>query len=383
MKKTIQKAMSSLTAKLAALLLAALGCAGSAWGATTQVATQTELAAAVANAAAGDIVQITAAGTYTLGGFSDKTLTIQAADGVTARFAISGEVNLSGCNMTFKNVVFDYANQNYIGITHVNTVTYDSCTLNGQVTLYGNEETFNGCTFSQTSSDWYNLWTYGADKVVFNGCTFNSAGKSVLVYSEDPAQFNDVSVIQCVFNASATVEGKAAIEIDTSLTAGATIAVDAATTVSETFGDGNVSASKVYNNKRGNAGANNDITVVIGDTTVLEPTYAAQIGATKYATFAAAVEAVPTDGTMTTITMLADEIISGNEGVTIVANKNVVLDLAGRTIELVVANANSAAYLIRNNGTLTVNDSATGGSLYVNAEGVSAQALPPSRKARP
>lgn len=41
-------------------------------------------------------------------------------------------------------------------------------------------ETFNGCTFKQTSPNAYNVWTYGAKEVDFNDCIFECAGKSVL-----------------------------------------------------------------------------------------------------------------------------------------------------------------------------------------------------------
>ena len=250
----------------------------------------------------GDTLTILADGTYTLPGITGKTVTIQAADGVEATFDVTSQTGMNDSKLTFKNIIFDYyPNKNYTGLAHVDTVTYDNCTWNGMVFLYGNVETFNNCTFNQNSSDAYNVWTYGADKVVFNECTFNSAGKSVLVYSEGSDQFNDVTVTKCTFNASAAVEGKAAIEIDTSLTAGATITVDDQTTVSDTFASGNVSGSKVYNNKKGSSGVNNDITVVIAGTTVLEPIFAAQIGTKKYETIAEAVAAASAGETVQVI----------------------------------------------------------------------------------
>ena len=86
MKTTIHKAMSSLTAKLAALLFA-FTCAGTAWGATTQVATQADLTSAVATAAAGDTVQITAAGTYTLGNIPQAITIEGAVSGVTLDYS--------------------------------------------------------------------------------------------------------------------------------------------------------------------------------------------------------------------------------------------------------------------------------------------------------
>ena len=82
----------------------------------------------------------------------------------------------------------------------------------------------------------------------------------------------------------------------------------------------------------------------------------AAIGTTGYATLADAIAAVPADGTETTITMLADETINANAGVTIPANKNVVLDLNGKTISQVAPEAKESA-LITNRGTLKVKDS--------------------------
>ena len=84
--------------------------------------------------------------------------------------------------------------------------------------------------------------------------------------------------------------------------------------------------------------------------------YVAQIGTTKYETLAAAVAAVPADGTATTITMIADEIINVNLGPNVAANQNIVLDLNGFTISQTAPDA-SVSYLIQNNGTLKIKDS--------------------------
>ena len=86
------------------------------------------------------------------------------------------------------------------------------------------------------------------------------------------------------------------------------------------------------------------------------PSPVAQIGDVKYETLAAAVAAVPADGTATTITMIGDEAIVGNVGVTIVAGKNITLDLNGHTISQTGPMA-GAGYLIKNQGTLTLKDS--------------------------
>lgn len=92
-----------------------------------------------------------------------------------------------------------------------------------------------------------------------------------------------------------------------------------------------------------------------------EATMVAQIGETKYETLAEAVVAVPADGTETTITMIADEMITTNTGVVIPATKNIVLDLAGHSI-LGIARQSDTSYVISNSGTLTINDSSVEGT---------------------
>lgn len=98
----------------------------------------------------------------------------------------------------------------------------------------------------------------------------------------------------------------------------------------------------------------------------------AKIDNTEYATLAAAIAAVPTDGNEVTIVMIGDETIIGNAGVTIAANQSVVLDLNGHTIKNAV-NKNEGSQVITNNGTLTIKDSTdinndgSGAGLILNA----------------
>ena len=275
------------------------------------------LAEAFAAAQNGNEVKILVAGTYALS-TSGKNITITGAvDGVV--FDNIGAKNMGGANVTFNNVTFDYyPNGNYTGLQHSGNLTYNNCTINGQVFLYGTSETFNNCTFNQNSADAYNVWTYGAAQVAFNECTFNSAGKSVLIYTESATTFNTVTVTDCDFIASAPVEGKAAIEMDSSLSAGINLTIDGETTVNN-FGSGNVSNNSLWNNKNGNeTEANNDITVVVNNVTVLEPwAPVAKIGETPYETLAKAISAATAGQT---ITICSDV----NENVTI--NKNLTID---------------------------------------------------------
>jgi hypothetical protein len=215
---------------------------------------------AVAAAQDGAEVTIHKAGTYNIP--SGKNLTITGAvDGV--QFGPIAEPNLGMKNYTFNNVTFNYANDShYKGLQYAGEMEYNNCTFNGQVFLYGQKETFNKCTFNQTTNN-YNVWTYSAKEVAFNECTFNSAGKSVLIYHESATVFNNVAVAKSTFKASQAVDGKAAIEMDASLTAGINLTIDDATTATG-FGAGNVSGNSLWNNKKGaNATVNVDGVTVL------------------------------------------------------------------------------------------------------------------------
>ena len=237
------------------------------------------LDAAINAAQNGDTITILKEGSYEgtlLGGLSNKKATIKAADKVNVKFDMPKTdyqvVALNDAEVTFEGIEFNYGTANFVGLAHTDRVVYNNCTINGQVFLYGASETFNGCTFNQTSSDAYNVWTYGAKKVNFNGCTFNCAGKSVLVYNEGTISGTDLTVTNTTFYASQSVEGKAAIEIDTSLMKGQTkITVDRATADNiDGFDVGSNSGSRLWNDKKNNAQSEN-ITVTVAGKVVLEP----------------------------------------------------------------------------------------------------------------
>ena len=215
------------------------------------------LDAAVNAAKNSDTVVILKAGDYSVP--TGKNLTITGTV-ENVKFDMSQAVNMNGASVTFNNVTFEYGTSNYIGLQHAGTMVYNDCSINGQVFLYGTSETFNNCTFYQSSADAYNVWTYGAQKVNFNGCEFNSAGKSVLVYNEG-ACATDLTVENSKFIASALVEGKAAIEIDTTLMPdGTDIVIDAATTATG-FDKGSVSGEELWNDKKDQT----DLTVTVND----------------------------------------------------------------------------------------------------------------------
>ena len=260
---------------------------------------------AFAAAQENDEVKILVAGTYAVP--TGKNITVTGAvDGVV--FDNIGAKNMGGANVTFNNVTFDYyPNVKYTGLQHSGNLVYNNCTINGQVFLYGQSETFNNCTFNQNSADDYNVWTYGAKEVAFNECTFNSVGKSVLIYAESASITNDVTVTDCDFIASAPADGKAAIEMDSSYTAGIKLTIDNATVTG--FGTGNVSGNSLWNNKKNNlVEANNDITVVVDGVTVLEPLpLVAELNGVKYTSLQGALDLAKSGET---ITLLAD--VTGN-----------------------------------------------------------------------
>lgn len=256
------------------------------------------LSAAFSAAGNGNTVEIMSAGTYELS-TSGKDITITGSvDGVV--FDNIGAKNMGGANVTFNNVTFDYyPNTTYTGLQHSGNLTYNNCIINGQVFLYGASETFNNCTFNQNSADAYNVWTYGAKDVAFNECTFNSVGKSVLVYNEG-AGATDLTVTDTEFIASASADGKAAIEIDTSLMPeGTDIVIDDKTTATG-FDAGSVSGNSLWNDKKDQT----DLTVTVGEEQVW-PIAVAQIGDQKFYSLQDAVNAAVENETVT-ITLLTD-----------------------------------------------------------------------------
>ena len=324
------------------------------------------LAEAFAAAQNGDEVVILVAGEYALS-TSGKDITITGAvDGV--EFTNIGAKNMGGANVTFNNVTFTYAsNSTYKGLQHSGNLVYNNCTFNGQVFLYGESETFNNCTFNTTDSNNYNVWTYGAKEVAFNGCTFNSAGKSVLIYAESASVYNKVTVTDSTFNASTAVDGKAAIEMDSSLTAGIELTI--ANSTATGFGNGNVSGNSLWNNKKGNnTDANNDITVKVGAETVLAPvTFVAKIGNIGYTSIAAAITAANAGETVTILAGDYTTNITVNKAITVIGET----DAEGNNLVNITGNVSVRSGATVKN--LNVHNEKTGGydcALDVNGSNI-------------
>ena len=109
-----------------------------------------------------------------------------------------------------------------------------------------------------------------------------------------------------------------------------------------------------------------DVTAKAGDARAAD---VATVGGTGYGTLADAFDAVPADGTETTVMLAAD--VSGQSEIVVPEGKSVVLDLAGHKIETAEDPARGGGahfYAFTNNGSLTIKDSVGAGS--IEARGV-------------
>ena len=218
-------------------------------------------------------VKLTTSGTYTLptNKMANKDVTIIGTkDTVIDMKNVETGQDTSNAKIALEGVTVEFANADYMGFQHTGKLTYKDCTITGKQFLYATEVEFINCTFVQDAVD-YNVWTYGAGSVLFKDCTFNCAGKSVLIYRENSSVGQTVEFQNCKFKASASVEGKAAIEIDSSLLKDDAIykvVIDQATVDNVTgFDNGSASNNSVWNNKSGSRA-----TVIVAGNTVLTAT---------------------------------------------------------------------------------------------------------------
>ena len=216
---------------------------------------QAELEDVIANN--NSVTIMTTAGTYTLPAIAgNKTVTILGDESTVIDMTTSGIISAQnvGLDLTIEGATVQFANDNYKGVTHSKKLTYKDCTITGKQFLYANEVEFINCKFVQDTAD-YNVWTYGAGKVLFKDCEFECKGKAVLIYNEGSINGQTVEFQNCKFKASAPADGKAAVEIDSSLLPdGGTykVIIDQSTADNVTgFAAGSVSGNTVWNNKKG------------------------------------------------------------------------------------------------------------------------------------
>lgn len=196
---------------------------------------------------------VLAEGTYTMPTTAADGVSIIGADASTSVLTLNSAVAWHDVNATFKNITVKYPNDNYIGIQHAESIKYTGCIIEGQPFSYANNAVFEKCTFNQTSSGSYNIWTYGSKNITFNDCVFNCAGKAVLIYNEGAISTGIATFNKCKFIASQSVTGKAAIEIDSRFTSYDVYINDC---THEGFANGSVSGNSLWNKKLGDKPVN-------------------------------------------------------------------------------------------------------------------------------
>ena len=223
------------------------------------VTTQEDFESAITTANA---TVVLAAGTYDMPSTVGDGVSIIGTDASTSVLTLNSAVAWHGVNATFKNITVKYPNADYIGIQHAESIKYIGCIIEGQPFSYANNAVFEKCTFNQTSSNAYNIWTYGSKEITFNNCVFNCAGKSVLIYNEGALPTGIVTLNKCKFIASQSVTGKAAIEIDSRFSSYEVYINDC---THEGFANGSVSGNSLWNKKDGDK----SVKVVVDGTQVL------------------------------------------------------------------------------------------------------------------
>ena len=207
--------------------------------------TQTELATAAQTPNA--VIKLKENTTYTLPASVAEGVTFSGDE--TTVISIPQAIGYNGKTIGFSGVTVKSPNDNYTGIQHAKAVTYTGCVIEGQPFSYAEKAVYNKCTFKQTSSDAYNIWTYGSKDITFNSCRFECAGKSVLIYNEGAVIVQNATFNNCEFIASAPVDGKAAIEVDSSYISG-TYVININHCTETGFGTGSKSGNSLWNVKK-------------------------------------------------------------------------------------------------------------------------------------
>ena len=207
--------------------------------------TQTELATAAQTPNA--VIKLKENTTYTLPETVAEGVTFSGDE--TTVISIPKAFNYSDKTIGFSGVTVKSPNADYTGIQHAKAVTYTGCVIEGQPFSYAEKAVYNKCTFKQTSSGSYNIWTYGSKDITFNSCRFECAGKSVLIYNEGAVIVQNATFNNCEFIASAPVKDKAAIEVDSSLISG-TYVININNCTATGFGIGSKSGNSLWNVKK-------------------------------------------------------------------------------------------------------------------------------------
>lgn len=186
------------------------------------VTTQEGLNAAIADVAEGETVTgYLEAGEYDLIKKDCKgEIVVKGKDKATTIVRVPNESRgYDNKSISFENLTFNCENK-YISDARESQfprtdLHFTNCNINGLFAAVGSTTTsFKECTF--TASD-YAIKYYGgseASKLIVEKCQFNTHGKGILMFNE-AANVYDAEVVNCIFEASAVITGKAAIQMHT------------------------------------------------------------------------------------------------------------------------------------------------------------------------
>lgn len=186
------------------------------------VTTQEGLNAAIADVAEGETATVyLGAGEYDLIKSNCKgDIVVKGKDKATTIVRVPDESRgYDNKSISFENLTFNCENK-YLGDKRESQfprtdVHFTNCNINGLFAAIGSTTTsFKECTF--TASD-YAIKYYGgpeASKLIVEKCQFNTCGKGILMFNE-AAYTYAAEVVNCTFTASATISGKAAVQMHT------------------------------------------------------------------------------------------------------------------------------------------------------------------------
>ena len=201
---------------LVIVLLASLLPTSVSAAAATPVATQDQLNAAVAGAQTGDVIEITAAGTYTLPNIY-KNITIRGADSlktgdvstVVFNCVDGGSICAVPNGAVFEDLTMNFGASGYHGFQSAGPITMSGCQLNGLLFSYG-DMTFRSCTFRQDTAE-YMMWCYGGN-CSYKDCRFCGKGKFINLYNENNTTAPwIITVTNCSFESD--TKNKAAVNV--------------------------------------------------------------------------------------------------------------------------------------------------------------------------
>lgn len=141
----------------------------------------------------------------------DKTTTIVRVPNESRGYD-NKSISFENVTLNCENTYIDDGRESQFPRTDLH---FTNCNINGLFAAIGSTTTsFKECTF--TAND-YAIKYYGGDKsskLIVDKCQFNTHGKGILMFNE-AAYVYDAEIINCTFTASATISGKAAVQMHT------------------------------------------------------------------------------------------------------------------------------------------------------------------------